>query len=40
MREQADHKLVLPQEVKRNDSGGDVGCELRGMDLVKEHFLL
>ena len=40
MREEADHEVVLPQEVERNDSGSDIGGELRGVDLVKENFFL
>jgi hypothetical protein len=37
--EQTSHERVLPQKVERNDSGNDVGGELRRVDLVKEDFL-
>jgi hypothetical protein len=33
---QTDHELVLPQKVERDDRSRNVGCELRGVNLMKQ----
>lgn len=38
--EEPDHQLVLPQEIKRNERGSNIGGELRGVNLVKQELFL
>ena len=38
MCKEPENELVLPQEIKRNDRGSNIGGEFRGVNLVKQEL--
>ena len=40
MCKEPENELLLPQEIKRNDRGSNIGGEFRGVNLVKQELFL